>query len=130
MNESIQYWVDLSDYDIDTAVAMLESKRYLYVGFMCHLAVEKMLKALFVKKMGEHPPKTHNLRMLAKKSGVDAQFTNEQMQQLITLEALNIESRYPTDKEKLAQSLTGERCTVILLQSRELLAWIRDRLKE
>ena len=27
------YWVELSDYDLETA--MLQTKRYLYVGFMC-----------------------------------------------------------------------------------------------
>jgi len=45
MSEQINYWVELSDYDIETAVAMLKSKRYLYVGFMSHQAVEKILKA-------------------------------------------------------------------------------------
>lgn len=41
----IDYWADLSSYDLDTAKSMLESKKYLYVGFMCHQAVEKILKA-------------------------------------------------------------------------------------
>ena len=31
-------------YDLDTAKAMLKSERYLYVGFMCNLAIEKILK--------------------------------------------------------------------------------------
>jgi hypothetical protein len=32
--EKIQYWINLSDYDMETADAMLLTKRYLYVGFM------------------------------------------------------------------------------------------------
>lgn len=36
MNDKSKYWVELSDYDIETASAMLGSGRYLYVGFMCH----------------------------------------------------------------------------------------------
>ncbi len=47
MNKRIEYWVDLSDYDLETANAMLKSKRYLYVGFMCHLTIEKIFKAYF-----------------------------------------------------------------------------------
>ena len=35
METKIKYWIDLSDYDLETADAMLNSKRYLYVGFMC-----------------------------------------------------------------------------------------------
>ena len=41
----IQYWLDMAGYDLDTAKAMLSTGRYLYVGFMCHQAVEKSLKA-------------------------------------------------------------------------------------
>jgi hypothetical protein len=32
----VEYWIDLAIYDFDTAKAMNESKRFLYVGFMCH----------------------------------------------------------------------------------------------
>jgi len=41
MNDKAKYWIDIADYDIETAKAMLVSKRYLYVGFMCHQAIEK-----------------------------------------------------------------------------------------
>jgi hypothetical protein len=32
MNERVAYWLDLADYDIETARVMLNGKRYLYVG--------------------------------------------------------------------------------------------------
>ena len=35
MNDKVTYWIEMSDYDFDTAKAMLETKRYLYVAFMC-----------------------------------------------------------------------------------------------
>lgn len=41
MTDQTDYWKEISDYDIDTAEAMLKSKRYLYVGFMSHQAIEK-----------------------------------------------------------------------------------------
>ena len=44
MNEKVNYWLDLARYDLDTAKAMLDTKRYLYVGFMCHQTIEKGLK--------------------------------------------------------------------------------------
>jgi HEPN domain-containing protein len=37
----INYWLDIAGYDLDTAKAMLETGRYLYVGFMCHQVIEK-----------------------------------------------------------------------------------------
>ena len=30
MNDKIAYWIEMSDYDFDTAKAMLETKRCLY----------------------------------------------------------------------------------------------------
>lgn len=44
MNRKIKYWIDLSDYDLETAEAMLSSRRYLYVGFMCHQAMKRPLR--------------------------------------------------------------------------------------
>ena len=43
MNEKIQYWIDIAEYDLETAKVMLEGKRFLYVGFMCHQVTEKMI---------------------------------------------------------------------------------------
>ena len=45
----VEYWKELADYDLDTAKAMLKSKRYLYVGFMCNQVIEKIFKAYYVK---------------------------------------------------------------------------------
>ncbi len=35
MDELSKKWVERSEYDMETAKAMLKAKRYLYVGFMC-----------------------------------------------------------------------------------------------
>jgi HEPN domain-containing protein len=56
MESTIRYWIDISDYDLETAEAMLQSKRYLYVGFMCHQTIEKAFKAYFVKVKSETAP--------------------------------------------------------------------------
>lgn len=61
MDSKIKYWIDLSDYDLETAEAMLQSKRYLYVGFMCHQAIEKAFKAYYTKLKFETAPNTHSL---------------------------------------------------------------------
>ena len=48
MKDKVNYWVELSDYDYDTAIAMQQSSRYLYVGFLCHQTIEKILKKIFI----------------------------------------------------------------------------------
>jgi HEPN domain-containing protein len=49
MKDRIEYWIELSDYNLETAKAMLVTKRFLYVGFMCHQSIEKIFKAYYVK---------------------------------------------------------------------------------
>ena len=71
--QKIQYWLDIAHYDLISAKAMLESKRFLYVGFLCHQVVEKSLKAYFWHIKIAEPPYTHNLLLLSEKSGFDKQ---------------------------------------------------------
>ncbi len=37
------YWLDIADYDLDTAEAMHQTGRWLYVAFMCHQVIKKTL---------------------------------------------------------------------------------------
>ncbi len=75
MDDKIKYWLELSDYDLKTAEAMLQSKRYLYVGFMCHQAIEKIFKAFYVKLKSETAPFSHSLSFLAKTGTFYEQFS-------------------------------------------------------
>lgn len=128
MNEKVKYWTELSDYDFDTALAMMSTGRYLYVGFMCHQTIEKILKAYFNSFNSEPAPFTHSLTLLAKKSDI-YEFLSEEFKNFIdVLEPLNIEARYPSHKERLMKSLTKERCQSILDNTKNLKRWITEKL--
>jgi HEPN domain-containing protein len=77
MKEKVKYWTELSDYDFDTALAMQQSSRYLYVGFMCHQTIEKILKAYFNSISDETAPFSHSLSYLAKKSNIYDSLTDD-----------------------------------------------------
>lgn len=62
-----QQWLDLAKYDLETARAMLETGRYLYVHFCCQQAIEKTLKALIAHQSNEMPPRLHNLVKLLRR---------------------------------------------------------------
>jgi HEPN domain-containing protein len=128
MDSKVKYWIDLSDYDYDTALAMLQSERYLYVGFMCHQTIEKILKAYFNSQSNEPAPYTHSLSYIAKKTNLYDIFTEEQKDFIDILEPLNIEARYPSHKERLLKSLTKEKCESILQNTKILQTWIKEKL--
>ncbi|MFH1159586.1 MAG: HEPN domain-containing protein [bacterium] len=128
MTDKVKYWIELSDYDLDTASAMLSTGRYLYVGFMCHQAIEKALKAYFVSSSSDSAPYSHSLAYLAKKALVFDLLDHRFQEFIDVLEPLNIEARYPSHKERLMESLTRTRCENILSGTKELQQWIKERL--
>lgn len=128
MEEKVAYWVELSDYDLETAQAMLEKCRFLYVGYMCHQAIEKIFKAIVTQVTGALPPYTHNLSHLAKAAELLDMLTEDQEAFLDLLEPLNIEARYPSHKERLLNSLTQEKCSQLIDKTRELQTWVKTKL--
>jgi HEPN domain-containing protein len=60
MNDKKKYWLEIAEYDFETARVMLQGRQFLYVGFMCHQTMEKILKAFYVSKLQENPPHKHN----------------------------------------------------------------------
>jgi len=76
--EKTQYWLNIADYDLETAEAMYNTGRWLYVAFMCHQVIEKTLKAYWCKTQPEDPPYTHNLILLATQSGLANEMSDEQ----------------------------------------------------
>jgi HEPN domain-containing protein len=129
MVENIKHWIKLSDYDLKTASAMLDSKRYLYVGFMCHQTIEKILKAYYTSKIQENPPYVHNLQKLADLCNLYQELTDEQKNIIATLQPLNIEARYPKYKDAIFKSLNKRKCEVLLNNTKIFQQWVKKKLK-
>lgn len=91
-NKLIKYWIEGSDDDFETMIAMFDSTKYSWSLFIGHLMIEKLLKAYYVKTKSDYPPFIHNLFRLAEMA--DLNVTNYQKEQLITITAFNINTRY------------------------------------
>lgn len=128
MDDKIRYWFEISDYDLVTAEAMFNTQRYLYVGFMCHQSIEKIFKAYYVKIKGESPPFSHSLSLLATKGDFFEDLSELQKKFIDELEPLNIETRYPSYKERLLKSLTKNKCAELLQKTIEFQKWISLKL--
>ena len=126
--ERIDYWVSVAEYDLETAEAMYSTGRWLYVAFMCHQVIEKMLKAYWCATREEEPPYIHSHKRLADGSGLYASMSDEQKDFLNTVVTYNIEARYPENKEELARTLTDEFCRQMIDETKKLQQWIKDKL--
>jgi HEPN domain-containing protein len=124
-NKKVAYWIDIAEYDLETAKAMLKTKRYLYVVFMCHQVLEKMLKARFVDVCKKTAPYTHNLMLLAQEGKLVDLMSKEQIEFLDSLQHYNIEARYPSYKEKMLKTLSPESCKKMLAETQEFFKWVK-----
>ena len=128
--DKVEYWIELAEYDLDTAKAMLKSKRYLYVGFMCNQVIEKIIKAYFVKVKNEQPPYTHKLIRLAEESNLYKLMSEKQKNFMFIVTPLNVEARYPTQKQDILKSLNKEKCKKIINQTEDMMIWIKKKLED
>ncbi len=70
--EHIKYWRESAQHDIESADSIYNSERYDWCLFVGHLALEKILKAIFVdRNNNKMPPKTHSLVRLAEISKIN-----------------------------------------------------------
>ena len=124
----ITYWLDIENYDIETAEAMYATGRWLYVAFMCHQVIEKMLKAHWCRANEDDPPYTHNHKRLATGCGLYEQMNAEQRDLIETIANYNIEARYPENKDALSQTLTPQVCRLLIDDTKQLQEWIKNKL--
>jgi HEPN domain-containing protein len=125
--DSIINWIKSSNYDIRTAEYMLKAGRYIYVLFMCHLSVEKLLKALYEAVLEKIPPKTHNLIYLSKSIGLE--IPEKFLSTIESLNDLSIVTRYPEDMDSLIKAFKKERVAEYLNRTKALLRWLRKDMR-
>ena len=125
MMERWREWLKQADYDMDTADAMLASGRNLYALFMCHLSVEKALKALYEYRLREVPPKTHNLLFLLGKIGIDPPQEIEKLP--IRLNTLGVATRYPNDLDTMLRDYPEKRTAGIISDAKGFVQWIKKQ---
>lgn len=127
MNPQTKNWLDSATYDLETAESMLQVGRYIYTIFMCHLTLEKALKASVQELSGKTPPKTHNLRYLLKLSQLEP--PEELFNFLSKLSDVSIPTRYPEDFAELKKSYDKKAAEYYLKATKEAFQWIRKSLK-
>ena len=126
IKKTVNYWLKGAEYDLETAEAMLKAKRYPYALFMGHLAVEKLLKALVVKKTENHAPYIHSLPVLAQKLGGD--MPEDIADELAGFMEFYQESRYPEEEMEFYKKCTAAFTTENFDEIKKVFKWLKAKL--
>ena len=101
-DQHIEYWLSTAKEDLETVDYLFAGDRFVHALFFSHLALEKVLKAHWVKNNEENtPPKSHNLIYLVEKSNLSLREAETDFLQ--QLNAWQIEGRYPDYLSKLGR---------------------------
>ncbi|HOK66135.1 MAG TPA: HEPN domain-containing protein [Anaerohalosphaeraceae bacterium] len=125
MDNKAAEWMKQADYDMETAEFMHSGGRYFYAVFLCHLSLEKALKGLYLAKLREVPPKTHNLIYLLDKMGIRPEEKTGTI--IARLNEAHIATRYPEDLEQLQSHYTDVISKQLIIQAKEVLQWIKKQ---
>ena len=124
----IRRWVEIVNEDLSVAEDLYKTKHWLYVAFMCHQVIEKVLKAYWTAVRDDDPPYIHDHKRLAEGCGLYQAMTEEQRIFLTTIREMNIEARYREYKSRLAAMLNEQNTLHILKQTKDMQQWILQKL--
>ncbi|MBI2309972.1 HEPN domain-containing protein [Candidatus Collierbacteria bacterium] len=104
--ELIQYWKKSAEDALSTAQELNKPGKYHHSLFFLHLAIEKILKAAYVKKRGETPPPIHDLVRLAEGAGLP--MVQDYTKKLVEISSFNISARYDDYKQQFYKKANAE----------------------
>lgn len=123
IEKQVEYWKTTALSDFETAELLIKNNKFIHGLFFCHLTIEKLLKANFVKCTEMLAPKTHDLIYLMEKTKLS--LTEEHKLTLVNLMKYQIEGRYPYD---ILATPSKEITNEYLNKTEELLEWLVRKL--
>jgi len=126
IDKIVSHWVETSNDDFNTMLTLFHSKSYHWALFMGHIAIEKLLKAFYVKQTGTHAPFTHNLYRLAELGGLE--ISDEYEEWLFKITTFNINARYDDYKKEFFTICTVDFTMEWIEKIKKLQQWIKQML--
>jgi HEPN domain-containing protein len=122
VKKAITYWRDEAKEALQVSEHLFEKRDYSYALFFGHLAVEKILKALYVAKKNEQAPPIHNLVRLAEAAEIALEEPRKDA--LIKITTFNLEARYPDETRSFRKKCTEDFTRAELENITEVFQWL------
>lgn len=122
----VKHWKDTSEEDFQTMLDLHDSKSYGWALFLGHISMEKLLKALYVKKHKRHAPFTQNLYRLAELG--ELELTDEYADWLDNITSFNLNARYDDYKREFYKLCTADFTNDWIDKITTIRKWIKQML--
>jgi HEPN domain-containing protein len=124
--EKYEYWLDIAEYDLESAKSMFTGGRRLYVVFMCQQAIEKLIKGLYILYIDDNVPRTHDISEIFKcfENKLPIAVSEKKYNLFDILSGHYLNNRYPEYRKKLSSQLDETKAKEILTQTEEEFKWL------
>src|SRR3989337_4056801 len=95
---------------------------------MCHLALEKTLKAILTEMLNELPPYTHNLNRLIEMVNIELPIEYQAFVNRLNLQS--VPTRYPEDFKKISKEFTKKLVEEYLRQTKRTMRWLKQNIPQ
>ena len=120
------FWIEEAEEAPNVAEHLFDKRDFSYSLFYGHLAVEKLLKAIYVTRKKDQAPYIHLSNRVAEFAEV--LLTSDQADELLRISAFNLESRYPDENRTFRKKCTHEFTKAELLKIRNMYQWLKSML--
>jgi len=120
------HWIDSSDKDFKTMLDLHETKNNHWALFIGHLVIEKLLKALYLKRTNVYPPLIHDLRRICEKANIE--LDDNQKIVLDSISRFNIKARYDDYKQSFYTLCTDSFTNEWIEKIKDCRQWIKKML--
>ncbi len=124
----IEYYIESSDKDFKTMLDLYQTGNNAWALFVGHLVIEKMLKALYLKRIKSFPPYIHDLRRICEKANIE--LDQHQGVLLDSITRFNIRARYDDYKGSFYSLCTDRFTEEWIGNIKEIREWIKRMLSE
>lgn len=128
VKKATKNWLQSAAYDLKASETLYKNKHYIYVVFMCHLALEKTLKAILSEMFKELPPYTHNLNRLIELGNIELPEDYQIFVNKINLQS--VPTRYPEDIKRLTKEFGREVTEDFLKKTKRTIRWLKQNIRQ
>jgi len=126
IDKIVEYWKESSDQNYSTMHNLIKTKEYSWALFLGHLMIEKLLKAIYVKKNKAHAVFTHDLLRLSKMAEIE--LSDEFEEWIDEISTFNLNTRYDNYKHDFYKLCTKEYSETWIVRIEKIRKWLIQQL--
>ena len=126
MQEAVEKYVHACHDDLDAAQILIDGGQCFYTPFLCHQALQKILRGLFLETQNRYPPVTADLLSIA--DGCDAGKRLDAPMRVL-LQSLSVYPEVignPVYRKKILEQCTQESARDMLKQTKAIVRLVRS----